>query len=246
MDTLHRLALLVHISIGAVALIVFWLPVFSRKGSAFHRRAGSWFANGMYAVAASGLFMSTLTLIDPIGVRFAGQPLSAEEAAGAATRIRMFSLFLLMLSVLVYTSVRHSILVLRARDDRSVLRQARHVGPQLALALLGLGVGLTGIATGQLLLMIFAAVSIALAAGMLRYSFKASLARNEWWVAHLSNMIGGGIGAYTAFFAFGGQRFLSGLFAGQWQVVPWVLPSVIGTIFIVYLSRHYRRKFAAR
>jgi len=56
---------------------------------------------------------------------------------------------------------------------------------------------------------------------------------------HLNGMIGSGIGAYTAFFAFGGRSLLGELLPGQWQVIPWVLPTVIGVIAASRVSRRW-------
>ncbi|MDH3945103.1 MAG: hypothetical protein OET45_00430 [Chromatiales bacterium] len=39
----------------------------------------------------------------------------------------------------------------------------------------------------------------------------------------------------------GGSRLLADVLTGQWQVVPWVLPSIIGTIAISRLHRPYQR-----
>ncbi|MEJ2159038.1 MAG: hypothetical protein P8X53_00945 [Chromatiales bacterium] len=39
----------------------------------------------------------------------------------------------------------------------------------------------------------------------------------------------------------GGSRLLADALTGQWQVVPWVLPSIIGTISISRLHRPYQR-----
>ena len=244
MHLLHTLSFYTHVTIGSVALVVFWLPVFARKGSPFHKRAGRWFANSMYAVSVTGLVMSTIVLIDPIGIRFGDTRLDMAAGFEQAERIRLFAAFLLMLSVLVFTSVRHAIIVLRARADRSILREPAHLALQGSLAALGLAVGVFGLRSGELLLIIFAAVSLSAAAGMLRYSFKPTLSRNEWWIEHLGSIIGAGIGAYTAFFAFGGRRFLADILTGQWQVVPWVLPAIVGTAFSMRLSRYYRRRFA--
>jgi hypothetical protein len=61
----------------------------------------------------------------------------------------------------------------------------------------------------------------------------------ELVVAHLNGLIGSGIGAYTAFFAFGGSRFLAELLPGQWQVIPWVLPTIIGVIAANRISRRW-------
>ncbi len=46
MFMLHSLLLKSHILLGVIALLLFWLPMFSRKGSALHRRSGRYY--GLY------------------------------------------------------------------------------------------------------------------------------------------------------------------------------------------------------
>ncbi len=246
MYLIHKSLLTIHVTVGAIALALFWLPIVARKGSDFHRRSGRWFVNGMVAVALTSVAMATLSLIDPIGVRFTGDPASFDDPESVAVNVRVFSLFLLMLAVLVVVSVRHGVLVLEVRDDRSRLRATHRVAAKLVLFALALIVGGVGLRFGEPLLMIFAVVGAVGAIGMLRYTFKPTLSRNEWWIEHLGNMIGGGIAAYTAFFAFGGRRFLAELLTGHWMIVPWVVPAIVGTIAIAALSRRYRRRFASR
>ena len=56
-------------------------------------------------------------------------------------------------------------------------------------------------------------------------------------------MIGSGIAAHTAFGAFGLRRLFPELETSSWAFIPWIAPSVVGTIAIVWLTRHYRQAF---
>lgn len=245
MIALHQTALYAHIAIGAIALIVFWIPMAARKGSPLHRKAGRYFLWGMTTVAISGVALSSMSLIDPIGTRFGDDVVEMERAFAVAANVREFSLFLLMLSVLVYASARHATLVLAARDDRSALRTPWHVSVMAATGVLGVATGLVGLsALGESgrapLLLVFAVLGIANAARMLRYTFKAQIAPREWLLEHISFAVGCGVAAYTAFAAFGGRALLGELLPGQWQMLPWILPTVIGTTYARYASRPYQ------
>ena len=244
MYPLFQAALIFHVACGALALLVFWVPVLSRKGSPLHRKAGRLFVFGMTAIAVSGVVLSSLSLLDPIGVKFADRQLPMDEAFRLAIRIRTFSLFLLMLSVLVFTSARHAVLVLKLREDRTRLRAWWHAGPMVLTVMLALATGVVGALSGEVLLMIFCVIGTAAGGGMLRYTFKKSIGKREWIIEHIGSTIGTGIAAYTAFFAFGGRELLGHLLTGQWQLVPWVLPAAIGTIFIRRLSKPYRAQLA--
>lgn len=246
MNSLHTVLVNTHIAIGALALVLFWVPIVARKGSPLHVRSGKLYATAMYIVTATAFVASIMVLIDPIGIRRPGLELDGEEAAELANVFRMFSLFLLMLSVLVFTSLRHGIRALRTRKTPDALKAPLHRAQILALGVLGTAVISIGLVEMQWLLIIFGGLSISGAIGMFRETLIASPSRRDALVAHLGGLIGSGIGAYTAFFAFGGSRFLRELLPGQWQVLAWIIAPVAGTIAISRLSRRYRERAPAR
>lgn len=245
MSDLHHYLVVVHIAIGAVALVLFWVPVLTRKGSPLHRRVGRWYVTAMTLVSISAIASSLMVLADPIGIRQPDATLSAERIEELAMLYRSMSLFLLMLGVLVFVSLRHGIMALQARNQPDLLRQPAHRALIVLLGVLGLAVGIIGIVLSQLLLIIFAVISVTAAIGSWRDGGLNMSEHRNRIIAHLSSIIGTGIGAYTAFFAFGGARFLREWLPGQWQVIPWVLPAIIGTVFITRWKRQYQRPVSA-
>lgn len=241
MTTLHSVLVWLHIAFGAVALVLFWVPALARKGGALHVTAGRCYKHVMYTVAVTAFAASVIVLADPICIRRPGEVLPAAEAERLAGLYRMFSLFLLMLSVLVFSSVRHGLLALRERREPGLLKSPLHRGLIGSLALLAITVGFLGIRQGQVLLVVFGALGLSAAWSMFRDSRLERPTHRQLVVAHLGGLIGSGIGAYTAFFAFGGARLLGDLLPGQWQVIPWVLPAIIGTIAINRLRRPFER-----
>lgn len=248
---LHQSALYLHIVVGVIALVVFWIPAFSKKGSFNHKRFGRIFAVIMYTVGWSGVLMASFDLWRPLVTHAVAPSTTAEAQATISAGIRVSATFLLSLSILVLATTRHGWLVIRHQDDRRVLRRPTHV--VLCVSLLGAGLTLLviGATRGDLLLLIFGVLEIWLALGFLRYSFKAELSYpREWWAEHLGALIASGIGAYTAFFVVGAASLLESLmqggsFAGL-GVVIWVAPGVIGGIAIARLGRKYRRRFSAK
>ena len=242
MNLLHTVLVNTHIAVGALALVLFWVPVVARKGSPLHIRSGKLYATAMYIVTATAFVASIMVLVDPVGIRRPGLELDGEEAAELANAFRLFSLFLLMLSVLVFTSLRHGIRALRTRSEPDALRAPQHRALIVVLGVLGVTVAGIGLANIQWLLIIFGGLSFSVAIGMYRETMIAVLSRTDAIVAHLGGLIGSGIGAYTAFFAFGGSRFLREVLPGQWQVLAWIIAPVIGTLAIGWLSRRYRAR----
>jgi hypothetical protein len=243
MATLHHILFYIHVFCGAIGLIVFWLPMLVKKGGHWHVLSGKIFSNGMLIVSVSGLFMSAILLIDPVAVRYPQGGLSAEQAEKVILQNRNVGIFLLMLSLLVFVNVRHSILVLKAKSNRGLLKDFNHIGSISALFLAGVAVGLLAWNQSNTLFAIFSVLSIVSAIGLARYIFKAELKPREWIIEHLTNIIGSGIGAYTAFFAFGGRRFFNEILVGQLQLLPWILPSVIGITGSIYLAKKYRKQY---
>ena len=88
MATLHQLAFYLHVSIGTLALLVFWIPVFTPKGSLDHRRFGRYFAMAMYAVAGSGLLMASMDLLAPFSSHPLQDGMSAAAVSAQAKEVR--------------------------------------------------------------------------------------------------------------------------------------------------------------
>lgn len=240
MQAFHSFLVTSHIVVGAVALALFWVPVFAAKGSSLHVGAGKYYSIAMYIVSVTALIASVMVLADPIGIRRPGMELAPDEIARLTERFRIGGLFLLMLSVLVFSSVHHGLMAVRERRTPGVLSTPLHRAMILSLGALGLLVGVIGLQKSAVLLIIFGGISVMASIGMFRESRIQRLTRKDRIVAHLGGLLGSGIGAYTAFFAFGGARFFADLLPGQWQVVSWVIAPVIGTIAISRLSKKYR------
>lgn len=241
MTSIHSSLVYTHIVCGAIALVLFWMPVIARKGSAVHRRIGRYYATAMYAVSISALLSCLMVLADPIGIRAPGTEISGDAAARLAQGYRMGSLFLLMLSVLVFVSVRHGLLALREKREAGILRTPLHRGMVICLGLLGICVTGIGLMHNTVLLIIFGGISIVAGVSMFRETLPERLTPSQRIVAHLGALLSSGIGAHTAFFAFGGSRLFADLLSGQWQTLSWVIAPIVGSIAITLQTRRYRR-----
>ncbi|PCJ47136.1 MAG: hypothetical protein COA74_12240 [Gammaproteobacteria bacterium] len=240
---IHQAAFYLHIAIGAVALIVFWLPLVAKKGSASHRKYGKIFTYSMYILSISGVIMTLLVIMDPIAIRFPDKVLSPEQIQKISYQNRVFSSFLFMLSILTFCSTRHSVAVLKVKANRVLLKTTNYLSPIILLGLLGGLMAWFGFDKSIILFKFFGVLSMVVSFGMLRYIFKAEVKQREWIVEHLGSILGAGIAAYTAFFVFGGQRIFSIIFSGDLQFVPWILPSVVGVTAIVFFSKKFRKQF---
>ncbi|MEM8548099.1 MAG: hypothetical protein AAGF46_08060 [Pseudomonadota bacterium] len=239
MHTVHSLLLNLHIGIGMIAIALFWAPLATRKGSRWHVRAGQWYVYSMYAVSATAFVMCLMVLTDPVGVRAPSRNLDPAAAYRLKANAQVFAAFLLMLSLLVFSAARHGLLALRTRKEPRIMARPTHRLLLGAMGVTSIVVGLQGIATTQILLMVFAVLGLSGSIRMLRETARATWSRSEAIVAHLNGLIGTGIGAYTAVFAFGGSRLFQELLPGQWQVIPWITPAIVGTFATAWLERRY-------
>ena len=246
MHLIHQYALYLHIAIGSCALIVFWIPVFTRKGNLDHKRFGRYFAYAMYAVSLSGISMASLDLLFPLAMHTSETLKDAAQSANDATRIRTSALFLLSLSILVLNSTRQGWLSIVNKADRSALRSPVHTVLCASLIVVGLVLFISGVLNGSALFVIFAIFQMVSGVSALRYNFKRELKPKEWWIQHFGGFIGSGIGAYTAFLVFGGRRLFDSVFGdafSDYSLILWVAPGVIGGLSITYLSRRYQQRF---
>ncbi len=242
-ELIHKVALVLHITIGSIALFIFWLPIIEKKGSPLHRQVGQWFVWGMTTVAISGIIMSSFVFMDPLAIRDPLGTLTFEEANRVVTIGRSSSAFLFMLSFLVLCTTRQSVLALKAKMDKSKLKSPIHLFSISMLFLSGLYVGLLGFERSSVLYYVFSVLSMFSALTMFRYIFKKETKKSEWIIEHLTNIVGSGIAAYTAFFVFGGQTFMNEFVPRDMQILFWIMPGVVGGILAQVYAVKYRKLY---
>lgn len=241
MLTIHSSLFFLHILFGSLALVLFWVPFFTKKGQLNHRKFGSFYTNAMYLVAASGAIMALIVLADPIGIKGAdmGENVDKERAAFF---YRMFWAFLLYLSLLSFVTTRHAMAVLKVKDKLQQFRTPMYLSPVILLIAAGPLFIYLGIKYDFTLHIIFGSVGLLAGIGTLKYCLQKSIKPRAWIIEHVSSMIGSGIGAYTAFVAFGGRTMLADF--QQWQIVFWSAPGVIGVTASIILCKRYSRVFS--
>ncbi|WP_100656038.1 hypothetical protein [Alteromonas flava] len=239
MSGIHSILFVIHILTGTAALILFWIPMCSKKGQLNHVTYGRFYVNTMYAVAASGALMAIMVLVAPMTIK-ADIILNARDPAAAITSIRIFWSFLLYLSLLSFVTTRHGVAVLKVRQNRELLRRWHYLLPLVALVIVGTVFAITGFIGSRHLHTLFGFFGCVLGYGLLRYCLKTQLNKGEWVLEHIGTIIGSAIGAYTAFLAFGGRVIFAEL--GQWQLAFWIAPGVIGGIAANMITKKYAVK----
>jgi hypothetical protein len=232
-----------HIAFGSVALVLFWIPAFTKKGGRTHVRAGWAYVCCMAAVVVTAFSLSGLAFTFPLQVRHFSHVLSTEEAARVVRSSRESAFFLAYLAGVTLAAGWQGIGALRTRRDPRSLRTPFTLGLNAAVVLAAVvSLGL-GIREHISVFVAMSPVGFLVSGGNLSYLLKGSQTKMHWWYEHLSSMIGTGIAGYTAFLAFGGAHLFPAIGRGQYSVVFWILPTVIGTPAIILTIAYYKRKF---
>lgn len=227
----------VHVALGAVALIAYWIPIFTRKGAANHVRAGKvfvWSAYLLLAAAALALLTRTLDMLAQ-GVGLADEP-----------ALYAFMVFLGYLTFVTFVIVRYGMQVLKSKGNPAELKTGLNTALAYAAIAASLGVILYALLLSppnKILLFALSPIGIANGIGQLRYTSKPVRSRRQWFYEHMSAMLGAGIAFHTAFAVFGSTRIFDIALTGWVAIIPWIAPTVIGIPAITIWTRHYQRKF---
>ena len=221
METLAKSLLNIHILAGSISLFLFWIPAFSRKGGKTHNLAGHYYVVCMWLVVVTAMILSVINLVE-------------EDYFMAG--------FLGYLSILTSAPLWYARAILKNKKRISntyyyTFRALYWVIFLFALSLIVWSVVLE--VQGPAVLMLIFGILGLTSFGNAAANYQQLTRRSNWIVTHLRGMFTTGIAAYTAFFAFGGRRFLGDILTDHWMVIPWVLPTIIGTLAIRYFTRKY-------
>ncbi|MGH7358748.1 MAG: hypothetical protein ACREJR_08040 [Candidatus Rokuibacteriota bacterium] len=246
MHALYRVLLLFHVAAGFTGLVAFWIPAFAPKGGRVHVRAGRVFMICAFVVAGTALAIALLTLASPFGTHPEARPDDPARLGAALSQLRFLEAFLGYLAIVTFATVWHGVRVMRSRREGTSIRTRFHTAVGVVTVLAGAGVlvmGLTFDQEARWVLLALSPIGFIVGSGMLRYARGERKEPMAHWYEHLGSMLGGGIAFHTAFAVFGIQRFIDFDLSGIVCLLPWVLPTIVGTIAITILTRHYRKKF---
>lgn len=226
MADVYRVTLLLHLVAGLIGLAAFWAPAIARKGGTLHVRAGRVFFWMTSAVAATGLALATLLLINP-----------------PHPRARLTVPFLYYLLLITFVPVYHGVRVLATRRAPQELRTPFHT----ALNVATIGASIAMVALGILLrtpvFLFMSPIGFLIGFGNLRFARRPYASPMAWWYEHMESMMGGGIAFHTAFLVLGAGRLFGYRLDGSSAMIFWLLPTVIGIPATAVWTRYYRRRF---
>jgi hypothetical protein len=243
MAELFQILRWLHIAVGSIALIVFWIPAFAKKGGKLHIRAGWVYVACMGVVVVTALTMSGLAFTIPLVIRRISQPLQGAALNEFLLRQRIFASFLGYLAFVTLASLWQGVFAPRTRKNPSSMRTPFALFINIAALLGGFTALWLGIRYGSGPLIGLSPIGPFVAFVNLRYLLRGPQTRMGWWYEHLAAMIATGIAGYTAFVVFGAARTVHFLQSGPLATFFWVLPTVVGVPAIFIVVGYYRRKF---
>lgn len=223
MNDLRSFTVPAHIVFGFTVLVLFWVQIFSRKGSRFHVAAGKfyyWFGLIVVALAGYGVF----TVI--------ARAFTSDDKPAMSDPYLAAVLFLGYLAVITFSVLEKGRSAIRFRGPspgvRSLFAWTR-AALALSASLLLIAYAALHQPANAILLFALSPLGIFIAIETASFQLNGNNKPDRWVVEHLDGMIGSGIAFHTAFFVFGAGNLFEPLLADTpYQLVPWVLPTLIG------------------
>ena len=221
MGRLFQIVLAVHIAAGAVSLLVFSVPLVTKKGGRTHRRVGWIYVAAAATVAVTGL-LSCIPLVSSPHRWRAG-------------------IFLAYVSLLAGASAQFGVRALRRKGRTGASRSAIDLVPPLLLVAGGLALATFGIHRSMLLYVLFAALGVLIGVAQLRFWLTPPAHERAWFLAHMTGMGTSCITTVTAFIVVNARRFGMRTF----DVPLWVGPIAVLALGLTLWRRYYARRLTA-
>jgi hypothetical protein len=243
MSSIYRFVLLLHLCAGIGGLVAFWVPAIARKGQALHVRAGRAFFYATSVIAATGLMMATLLLIDPLAIKPLRAAVEPGRAEKIAAMIRLTTMFQFYLVLITFVPVYHGVRVLATRTEPARLRTRFHTAINVTVIAAAVAMIVLSVVTRQPVFGALSVIGFILGPGNLSFARRPYPTPMAWWYEHMGSMLGGGVAFHTAFLVFGAGRMFGISLEGPMALVPWLLPTIVGVPVTAIWVGYYRRKF---
>lgn len=224
-----------HVLIGSVGLLAFWVPMLSVKGGLVHKRGGRVFGYAMLATGMLAIGISGVTLLAPLTTH--------PQIADAALVRGIFGWMMQYLGILTINLAWYGWQCVGNRRAHGANREWRNAALQVAVVAAALNVAIRGFALQQPLMIGISTIGFATGATNAYFIYRPLRDRHRWQYEHIKGFVGAGISVYTAFFAFGAVHTMPRLALNP---LFWSIPLIVGLAIILYQWRQLARKFPAR
>lgn len=212
-----------HIIGGFFALLVFWIPIVTKKGGKIHTLVGWFYIWAMSVVSISAFYMGIYRI--------------GWDDQASAKRVS-FSWFLIFIAILSGASAWFGIRVLRFKKRHSIHSNMIDLGVSCLLLLSGIGIGIYGMTIQSPLITYFPLIGIFLGVNQLYYWFRKPINKRHWLYEHFGGMIACCIATVTAFTVFGAPRLLQ---ISSTNLFLWLTPTFILVPVIIGYNIYYKK-----
>lgn len=178
---------ILHILAGFTALLLFWIPIVTKKGGKTHKRIGWVYVISMTLVSISAIYMGFYRIF------FA----ESEDISSIA-----FSWFLIYIAILSSSTAWYGIRVLRYKKREGMHRDVKDLSFPLLLIISGIFISIYGFQIQVPLLSYFPILGLILGITQLQYWLRKPNMKQQWYLEHLGGMLGCCIATITAFTVF--------------------------------------------
>lgn len=223
MKTLLVSLLILHIVTGVTALLVGLVPMFSKKGSRLHNRAGLIYVYCMIVVAASALLLCVL------------QPFKMMRLF--LTGIAIFSFYLSMTG---WRATKQ-----KTKAPSAIDRLLTYVTLVISACMIGFGIYLMSQPGNRFfpILFTFFGILTGVFAGRDYRLIGRQTEEKHWFFQHFTRMGGSYIATFTAALVTNMGQLLPSNAPGWVATMGWIAPSIIGGMLIARTVRYYKQKF---
>lgn len=230
-----------HIVTGALGLIIFWVPIFARKGGGAHKVWGSRFVWLMLITGTVAVGISTTTVVAPVATH---PHLMNHPDFGSVESIRgIFGWMMLYLAILTVNLAWYGRLCIVHKRKHALHRSWDNLALQVILTIASANCLWQGYLISQPLMMGISMVGFATVATNLHFLYRPKPGPLDWQLEHIKALVGAGISVYTAFFAFGAVRYVPAL---ALTPILWSVPLITGLILIIYHQHQVRQRLKRR
>jgi len=222
MKALHDILLWIHIPAGTLSLILFWIPVIVKKGGNIHRKIGRIYYWCMWIVLLTSVLLSMTNF---------------------AMGNYIIAAFLGFLGILTGYPLWYSFEILSQKKEWTdrYYHNRKIFNWVLFLSSIGMLIGAVMLKFQNLgILMAFFGLLGIPAIKDAMMSKPTAMTKEKRMAMHIQGTIISGIAAYTAFLSFGGRSLFGDSIPQYLQIIPWVLPTILGVIFIRIMKKRYK------
>ncbi len=216
MEETIRILIYIHAFFGGLGLVTGIGSIIVKKGSIPHKKMGKLFSIGMVTSSLISMPISWLPNHENIFLFLIG----------------LFTVYLVISG--------NQILTFKSKSKKLAKRIDKIIsGSMLALSILMILFGTYGMIKGNstyLLFIFFGGFGLSLTIRDFIFYKNLEKTKNGWLSNHIGKMIGAFIASITAF-------IVAGLGIGN--LIAWTLPSILGTIYIIYWRRKLKIKTVA-